>query len=131
MVTTGSESENGLFAATVTTGAMAAVAAASFGFYTHDAVARILVRSSDNNAGNARVEGRLSNMEQSMQQQQERETSVLNQMSASLDMTNAKLGHLDKALERALLLLPPLPLPPRRSATRRRATMQQQRQGAR
>ncbi len=31
MVTTGSESENGLFAATVTTSAMAAMAAASFG----------------------------------------------------------------------------------------------------
>jgi hypothetical protein len=131
VTTTGSESKNGLFAATVTTGAMAAVAAASFGFYTHDAVALLLVRSSDNNAGNARVEGRLSKMEQSMQQQQQRETSVLNQMSVSLDMTNAKLGHLDKALERARLLLPPLPLPPRRSATRRSATMQQQRQGAR
>ncbi len=34
MITKGSESENGLFAATVTTGAMAAMAAASFGFYT-------------------------------------------------------------------------------------------------
>ena len=54
-----------------------------------------------------------------MQQQHQRDTSVLNQMSVALDMTNAKLGHLDKALERARLLL-------RRSATRRRATMQQQ-----
>ncbi len=85
MAVTGSESENGLFLATVTTGKMAAVAAASFGFYMHDAVARLLLRSSDNNAGNARVEGRLSKMEQSMQQQQQRETSVLNQMSVSLD----------------------------------------------
>ncbi len=127
MMTMGSESENGLFAATVTTGAMAAVAAASFGFLTHDAVARLLLRSSENNVGNARVEGKLSKMEQSMQQQHQRETSVLNQMSVALDMTNLKLGHLDKALERARLLL-------RRSATRRRsATMQQQqqRQGAR
>ncbi len=61
-----------------------------------------------------------------MQQQQQREMSVLNKMSVSLDMTNAKLGHLDKALERARLLL-------RRSATRRRSAtmMQQQRQGTR
>jgi hypothetical protein len=127
MVTTmGSESENGLFVATVTTGAMAAVAAASFGFLTHYAVALLLLRSLENNDGNVRVEGRLSKMEQSVQQQQQREMSVLNQMSVSLDMTNAKLGHLDKALERARLLL-------RRSATRRRSAtmMQQQRQGAR
>jgi hypothetical protein len=123
MVVTGSES--GLFVATVTTGAMAAMAAATVGFYTHEAVARLLLLvgpDNHNNAGNARVEGRLSKMEQSMQQQQERETSVLNRMSVSLDVTNAKLGHLDKALKRALLLLPP----PRSSlatatATRRRA----------
>jgi hypothetical protein len=65
-------------------------------------------------------------MEQSMEQQHQRDTSVLNQMNMALDMTNAKLGHLDKALERARLLL-------RRSATRRRSAtmMQQQRQGAR
>ncbi len=67
MMTRGSESENGLFAATVTTGAMAAMAAVSFGFYTHDAVARLLLRSADNNDVNARVEGKLSKMEQSMQ----------------------------------------------------------------
>ena len=122
MMTRGSESENGLFVATVmTTGAVAAMAAASFGFYTHDAVARLLLRSADNNAVNARVEDKLSKMEQSMQQQQERETSVLNQMSMMMDMTNAKLVHLDKALERVRLLL-------RRSATRRRATMMQQQQ---
>jgi phage head maturation protease len=119
MVTTGSESENGLFAGTVTTGAMAAMATASFGFYTHDAVVRLLLRSSDNNAGNARVEGILSTMEQSMQQQQERETSVLNQMSVALDVTNAKLEHLDKALARSSLAT---------TATRRRATRQQKRQ---
>ncbi len=69
MITRGSESKNRLFAATVTTGAMAAMAAASFGFYTHDAVARLLLRSADNNAVNARVEDKLSKMEQSMQQQ--------------------------------------------------------------
>ena len=97
-MTRGSESENGLFAATVTTGAVAAVAAASFGFYTHEAVARLLLRSGDNNAVNARVEDKLSKMEQSMQQQHQRDTSVLNQMSVALDMTNTKLGHLDKAL---------------------------------
>jgi hypothetical protein len=133
MVVTGS-AESRLFVATVTTGAMAAMAAATMGFYTHEAVARLLLLSPDNNAGNARVEGRLSKMEQSMQQQQERETSVLNRMSVSLDVTNAKLGYLDKALERALLRLPP---PPPRSrlattttttATRRRATRQQKRQ---
>ncbi len=117
MVTMGSERENRLFAATVTTGAMAAMAVASFGFYTHDAVARLLLRSSNNNAGNARVEGRLSKMEQSMQQQQERETSVLNQMSASLDMTNAKLGHLDK--------------PTRRWSAHARASPPRRREGAR
>ena len=120
-MTRGSESENGLFAATVTTGAVAAVAAASFGFYTHEAVARLLLRSGDNNAVNARVEDKLSKMEQSMQQQQERETSVLNQMSMTMDMTNTKLGHLDKAPERALL-----PLRSSLAATRRRATRQRQ-----
>jgi hypothetical protein len=135
MVVTGS-AESGLFVATVTTGAMAAMAAATMGFYTQEAVARLLLLvSPTNNAGNARVEGRLSKMEQSTQQQQERETSVLNRMSMSLDVTNAKLGRLDKALERALLRLPPLP--PQRSslattttttATRRRATRQQKRQ---
>ncbi len=94
-MTRDSERENGLFVATVmTTGAVAAMAAASFGFYTHDAVARLLLRSVDNNDGNARVEDKLSKMEQSMQQQQERETSVLNQMSMMMDMTNTKLGHL-------------------------------------
>jgi hypothetical protein len=117
-------SESGLFVATVTTGA-AAMAAATMGFYTHEAVARLLllVGPDNNNAGNARVEGRLSKMEQSMQQQQERETSMLNRIIVSLDVTNAKLGHLDKALDRALLRLPPPP--PRSSlaatATRRRA----------
>ena len=97
-MTRGSESENGLFAATVTTGAVAAVAAASFGFYTHDAVARLLLRSADNSAVNARVEDKLSKMEQSMQQQHRRDTSLLHEMSVALDMTNARLVHLDKAL---------------------------------
>ena len=98
MMTRGSESENGLFAATVTTGAVAAVAAASFGFYTHEAVARLLLRSGDNNAVNARVEDTLSKMERSMQQQHHRDTSLLHGMSVALDMTNARLVHLDKAL---------------------------------
>jgi hypothetical protein len=97
MVVTGSES--GLFVATVTTGA-AAMAAATMGFYTHEAVARLLLLvrpDNHNNAGNARVEGRLSKME----------PSVPNRMSVSLDVTNTKLGYLDKALKRALLLPPP------------------------
>ncbi len=57
-----------------------------------------------------------------MQQQPERETYAQNRMNVSLDLTNTKLGHLDKALERALLP------PPRSSlaATRRRATRQRQ-----
>ncbi len=53
-----------------------------------------------------------------MEQQQEKERYVLNRMNVSLDLTNTKLGYLDKALERALL-------PPQHSslaATRRRAT---------
>ena len=103
-MTRGSESENGLFAATVTTGAVAAVAAASFGFYTHEAVARLLLRSADNNAVNARVEDTLSKMERSMQQQHHRDTSLLHGMSMVLDMTNARLVHLDKALARSRLL---------------------------
>ena len=97
-MTRGSESENGLFAATVTTGAVAAVAAASFGFYTHEAVARLLLRSADNNAVNARVEDKLSKMERSMQQQHHRDTSVLQDMSFALDKTSTRLEHLDKAL---------------------------------
>ena len=100
-MTRGSESENGLFAATVTTGAVAAVAAASFGFYTHEAVARLLLRSADNNAVNARVEDKLSKMERSMQQQHHRDTSVLQDMSFALDKTNTRLEHLDKALARS------------------------------
>ncbi len=40
-----------------------------------------------------------------MQQQHRRETSVLHGMSVALDMTNAKLGHLDKALEERSSLL--------------------------
>jgi hypothetical protein len=48
---------------------------ATIGFYTHEAVERLLLRP---DAGNARVEGRLSKMEQSMQQQQEREAYVQN-----------------------------------------------------
>ena len=103
-MTRGSESENGLFAATVTTGAVAAVAAASFGFYTHEAVARLLLRSADNNAVNARVEDTLSKMERSMQQQHHRDTSVLQDMSFAMDKTNTRLEHLDKALERLRLL---------------------------
>jgi hypothetical protein len=109
-------SESGLFAATLT--GAAAMAAATMGFYTHDAVARLLLRP---DAGNARVEGRLSKMEQSMQQQQEWETSVLNRMNVSLDVTNAKLGYLGKALKRALLLPPPPPRSSLAAATRRRA----------
>ncbi len=112
-IVTGSES--GLFVATLT--GAAAMAAATMGFYTHEAVERLLLRQ---DAGNARVEGRLSKMEQSMQQQQERETNVLNRMNVSLDVTNTKLGYLDKAMKRALL-------PPPRSSlavTRRRATRQ-------
>ena len=97
-MTRGSESENGLFAATVTTGAMAAVAAASFGFYTHEAVARLLLRSGDNNAVNARVEDTLSKMERSMQQQHQKDTSVLQDMSFALNQTSTRLEHLDKAL---------------------------------
>jgi len=97
-MTRGSESENGLFAATVTTGAVAAVAAASFGFYTHEAVARLLLRSADNNAVNARVEDTLSKMERSMQQQHHRDTSVLQDMSFALNQTSTRLEHLDRAL---------------------------------
>ncbi len=104
-MTRGSKSENGLFAATVTTGAMAAVAAASFGFYTHDAVARLLLRSADNNAVNARVEDKLLKMEQSMQQHHHRDTSMLDQMSMVLNMNNARLVHLDKALQARSRLL--------------------------
>jgi hypothetical protein len=67
-----------------------------------------------------------------MQQQHQRDTSVLNQMSMALDMTNAKLGHLDKALEERLMFLATTTT----TATRRRSatTQQQQRrrqQGAR
>ncbi len=69
-------SESGLFVATLT--GAAAMAAATVGFYTHEAVERLLLRPE---AGNARVEGRLSKMEESMQQQQERETYVLNRMN--------------------------------------------------
>jgi hypothetical protein len=98
MMTRGSESENGLFAATVTTGAMAAVAAASFGFYTHEAVARLLLRSADNNAVNARVEDKLSKMERSMQQQHQKDTSMLQDMSFALNQTSTRLEHLDRAL---------------------------------
>jgi hypothetical protein len=47
------------------------------GFYTHEAVERLLLRP---DAENARVEGRLSTMEQSMQQQPERETYAQNRM---------------------------------------------------
>jgi hypothetical protein len=97
-MTRGSESENGLFAATVTTGAVAAVAAASFGFYTHEAVARLLLRSGDNNAVNARVEDKLSKMERSMQQQHQKDTSMLQDMSFVLNQTSTRLEHLDRAL---------------------------------
>lgn len=97
-MTRGSESENGLFAATVTTGAVAAVAAASFGFYTHEAVARLLLRSADNNAVNARVEDKLSKMERSMQQQHQKDTSMLQDMSFALNQTSTRLEHLDRAL---------------------------------
>ncbi len=103
-MTRGSESENGLFAATVTTGAVAAVAAASFGFYTHEAVARLLLRSADNNAVNARVEDKLSKMERSMQLQHHRDTSLLDEMSMVLGMTNARVVHLDNALALPRLL---------------------------
>ena len=104
MMTRGSESENGLFAATVTTGAVAAVAAASFGFYTHEAVARLLLRSADNNAVNARVEDTLSKMERSMQQQHQKDTSMLQDMSFALNQTSTRLEHLDRALARSRLL---------------------------
>jgi hypothetical protein len=100
-MTRGSESENGLFAATVTTGAVAAVAAASFGFYTHEAVARLLLRSGDNNAVNARVEDKLSKMERSMQQQHQKDTSMLQDMSFVLNQTSTRLEHLDRALARS------------------------------
>jgi hypothetical protein len=103
-MTRGSESENGLFAATVTTGAVAAVAAASFGFYTHEAVARLLLRSGDNNAVNARVEDKLSKMERSMQQQHQKDTSMLQDMSFALNQTSTRLEHLDRALARSRLL---------------------------
>ena len=98
MMTRGSESENGLFAATVTTGAVAAVAAASFGFYTHEAVARLLLRGADNNAVNARVEDTLSKMERSMQLQHQKDTSMLQDMSFALNQTSTRLEHLDRAL---------------------------------
>ncbi len=121
-MTRGSESENGLFVATVTTGAVAAVAAASFGFYTHNAVARLLLRSVDNNDENARVEDKLSKMEQSMRQQHHRDTSLLHEMSFALDKTNAKLVHLDKALLARSRFLAATTT----TATRRRSTMMQQ-----
>jgi hypothetical protein len=44
-------SESGLFVATVTTGA-AAMAAATMGVYTHEAVARLLLLLRPDNAGN-------------------------------------------------------------------------------
>jgi hypothetical protein len=84
---TGSESE--LFVAMLTGAAV--MAAATVGFYTHEAVKRLLLRQ---DAGNARVEGRLSKMEQLMQQQQEKERYVLNRMNVALDLshlTNKKL----------------------------------------
>jgi hypothetical protein len=107
---------------------MAAMAAASFGFYTHDAVALLLLRSADNNDVNARVEGKLSKMEQSMQQQHQRDTSLLHQMSVALDMTNAKLVHLDKALARSRFLAATTTATRRRSATQQQ--QQRRRQGA-
>lgn len=121
-MTRGSESENGLFAATVTTGAVAAVAAASFGFYTHEAVARLLLRSADNNAVNARVEDKLSKMERSMQLQHHRDTSMLDEMSMVLNMTNARVVRLDKALLARSRFLAATT-----TATRRRSATQQPR----
>ncbi len=126
MMTRGSESENGLFAATVTTGAVAAVAAASFGFYTHEAVARLLLRSADNNAVNARVEDKLSKMERSMQLQHHRDTSVLQDMSFALDKTNTRLEHLDKALARSRLLAATLAATSTGTATQQRRRRQLQ-----
>ncbi len=93
----------------------------SFGFFTHDAVLRLLLRSADNNAVNARVEDKLSKMEQSMQQQHQRDTSLLHEMSMALDITNAKLVHLDKALLARSRFLATTT-----TATRRRSATQQQ-----
>jgi hypothetical protein len=95
------------------------MAAATVGFYTHEAVELLLLKQ---DAANARVEGRLSKMEQLMQQQQERETYVLNRMNVALDLTNTKLEYLDKALELARLSPPRSRL----AATRRRATRRRQ-----
>ncbi len=58
-------SVSGLFVATLPGAAAAAMAAATVGFYTHEAVERLLLKL---DAANARVEGRLSKMEQLMQQ---------------------------------------------------------------
>ncbi len=82
---------------------------------------RLLLRSADNNAVNARVEDKLSKMEQSTQQQHHEDTSLLHQMSVALGMTNAKLMHLDKALARSRFLAATT------TATRRRSATQQPR----
>ncbi len=55
-----------------------------------------------------------------MEQQQEKER--LNQMNVSLDLTNTKLGYLDKVLERTLLPPPHSSL----AATQMRATRRRQ-----
>jgi hypothetical protein len=89
------------------------MAAATVRFYTHEAVEQLLLKP---DAANARVEGRLSKMEQLMQQQQEKETYVLNRMNVALDLANTKLEYLDKALERARLP------PPARASLRREGT---------
>ncbi len=76
----------------------AALAAATVGFYTHDAVERLLTKSERQSA---RLEGRLSEMERAMQHQQEKETFAHNRMNVSLDIANARLDHFSNALERA------------------------------
>ncbi len=70
-------------------------------------------------------------MEQSMQQQHRRDTSLLHEMSMMMDMTNTKLVHLDKALLARSRFLAAATT----TATRRRSATQQprrsQQEGAR
>ena len=102
MVVTGTES--GLFAATVMTTGAAAFAAATLGFYAHDAVERLLKKP---DLVNANVERQLSEIKQTMQQRREEETSAHNAMRMSLDQANTRLQYLDNALERVQQQSPP------------------------